>query len=92
VVWLSVISVFAPLAAALIEPLAPRPFHWPVAIFVIVIAVFANLGGIHRTIAITLIMNQGPAELLHAPPGEAADPAPSAIAEGTDSPRDDTEG
>lgn len=69
VVWLSVISVFAPLAAVLIEPAAARPFHWPVAIFVIVIAVFANIGGVHRTIAITLIMNKGPSELLHAPPG-----------------------
>jgi CDP-diacylglycerol--glycerol-3-phosphate 3-phosphatidyltransferase len=78
VVWLSVISVFSPLAALLIEPQAPRPFHWPVAIFVIMVAVFANAGGIHRTIAITLIMNKEPATLVHAPPGsdDAAPPDP----------------
>ncbi len=58
VVWLSVVSVFTPVAQIWIDPRAVRPFYAPVAILVIVSAVLANVGGIHRTIAITRILDR----------------------------------
>jgi CDP-diacylglycerol---glycerol-3-phosphate 3-phosphatidyltransferase len=58
VVWLSVVSVFTPLAQIWIDAKAARPFYAPVAILVIISAVLANVGGLHRTIAITRIFSK----------------------------------
>jgi len=61
-VWLSVVSVFSPLAQIWIDPWAAHPFYAPVAVLVIITAVLATAGGLHRTVAITRIFGRGEAQ------------------------------
>jgi CDP-diacylglycerol--glycerol-3-phosphate 3-phosphatidyltransferase len=74
-VWLSVVSVFSPLAQLFIDPVAPRPFYAPVAVLVVLSALLANLGGLHRTIAIARIFSRQEAGRDEAT-GEEADRPP----------------
>jgi len=88
-VWLSVVSVFTPVAQLWIDPTAAHPFYWPVAVLLIISAVLGTAGGLHRTIAITLIFGRQeragappPPHAAEAPPSET----PPAPAEGSPSP------